>query len=375
MRPLFASTLAFLACSTIAAAALPTEEHGRIVALTPTRIAIDTGFNCTRTTTPAVGHYEVGDYARVDCVNGALANVHRHTVIVDARTAKVDRRFPDIGNLSSAVADGHGGWYVGLSQGPQGTAAVGRIRADGTLDTSWLVELPGASVVPALARTKTTLFAAGGAVIHPSRVYAFDLRTRSELWRSPGFHGDIGVHELAATTGALFAAGGFTKVGSATRTDVAALDPRTGHVLRWHTIPKFGEFADVEAIAVSRTRVYVGGPSLLAALDARTGRLTSFRPHVPAADITSIALSGHRVFVGASSHSGAFDAVTGERVRTFAGSIVAVAGSRTYIGGTNVLTAPHWSPDVANNIGVQFLVPSGASVLVGGDFDEARLGS
>jgi hypothetical protein len=74
-------------------------------------------------------------------------------------------RPPLFGTVDEAVSDGSGGWFVAGKINAVGSvvrsAKVVHLRANGELDRSWRLAIPGGSEVSALARRGSTLFLAG----------------------------------------------------------------------------------------------------------------------------------------------------------------------------------------------------------------------
>lgn len=115
----------------------------------------------------------------------------------------------------------------------------------------------------------------------------------------------------------LFAVGNFTKVGDSTRTYIVALDAKTGKVLPWKTDSIVVEYGGIKAIAVSDSVLYIGGKIQkvgdstrygIAALDLKTGKLLPWNPMVKygtsAGLVYAIAINGNDIYIG-----GRFDSV------------------------------------------------------------------
>ncbi len=271
----------------------------------------------------------------------------RHLVLISASTGVVDRGFPDAdGFVDASVPDGRGGWFVGglfRHIGSVQRLGLARLRADGSLDTAWSTRLPGLPNVLALARVGTRLYAGGS-----FGLVAVDTRTGARL----GFHaprfvlapgGGSPVSSIAVGGGHVYVAGGFDRVGTQRRWTTAALDARTGALSSW--APRIQKGV-VTTVAVGNGRVYLGGvffsvggrPRLnLGAVTPTTGTVTSWAPKVGADEVDAILASGRSVLAGPRGF-GAFDAVTARqlpwsrRVRYSAGAF-AEAGGIAYLGG------------------------------------------
>ena len=121
------------------------------------------------------------------------------------------------------------------------------------------------------------------------RVEALDAATGAQRWLAH-VNGRQGVFSLAADSRAIYVGGDFTRVNDTPRPSLVALDPRTGRLLSWHppTLRGGPPGVTVQALALAGRRLYVGASPLtsiggqkrrgLAALDARSGRLTPWIP-------------------------------------------------------------------------------------------------
>jgi hypothetical protein len=184
-------------------------------------------------------------------------------VALDAESATPAGPFPKIaGTVSAVVADGMGGWFVG-----------------GTF-----------TGVGGLNRRNLAHILAGGCVAdwHPDP--------------------DNGVAALALDGQTLYIGGTFSGVGGAPRSCAAAIDARTGRVLRWNPNPTgIGYlFTAVNALAVAGEVVLVGGDfdslggqqcSNLGAVDKVGGTATAWRPQ-PDYRVKGMLLHGGLVYVG-----------------------------------------------------------------------------
>lgn len=336
----------------------------------------------------------------------------RYLFLVDARTAAINSDFPDAtgGAIVSAIDDGHGGWFIGGSftnVGDVQRGGLAHLGSDGRLDPGFKPQIGNQVDILALARRGNTVFAGGilsGGTI--SSVAAFDARSGKRLWQTSEGGGLVG--SLAFSNGLLYAGGGFTRIGGVIRDGIAALDAttgkptswqvslleapgrspgtvgvmsiakngvlyiagvfgrvdrvprplamaavnaRTGHATSWKPQPGF-EPDDVNAILAIHGQVLVGGKNGFAVYDARTGRNLPWRKRLNGA-ATAFAASGNTVFLGANL-GGGFDRVDGKHVRNLA-AVVLPAGRFT-----------NWAPKITPAPTVTAMAVSGPNVLVAG---------
>jgi hypothetical protein len=271
----------------------------------------------------------------------------REAAFVSAKTGKVLRELStrdssvgpgyDTGPLlpgSDAVPDGKGAWFIA-------GYGIARMRNDGRLVKSWHAQLSA-------RRRYSGLTLAGGKlyVMDASHVYALSARTGMRLWRSPRIYR---LAALAVSPTAVYVGGYFHRVGGVPRSELAALDARTGRLLPWHG-PRLGYYKNsspvVTGLAVSSTRLYlvgsflkVGGveQSSVAALRLRDGSLALFRPKQAIWNVAALAVSGRRVLIGGPEGGGIFDARTSARLpgskAAQQASAFLVHGSTVYLGG------------------------------------------
>ena len=193
-------------------------------------------------------------------------------VVLDAASGRELGRVAANGAVVAAIADGRGGWFVGgsFSQlGGRHRVALARLLPGGKVDPAWRASIGSASGRP------------------------------------------VAVYALARTGARLFVAGPFGRVGGVHRPGLAALDARTGAVLR-HWAPTPRAWLDVAALTVAGQRLLVArnwnGPVAgITALDTRTGNVDwQWNPHLrligDAGSFNTLLPSGRRVYVAGSFH-------------------------------------------------------------------------
>lgn len=175
---------------------------------------------------------------------------------------------------------------------------------------------------------------------------------------SSGGYGAVAVNALVLSGKTLYVGGRFTSIGGKPRNFLAALDATTGRATSWNPDVQSPLTAGaVHALAVSGGTVYAGGffdssggkPRRdLAAVDATTGRTTDWNPS-PDRPVYALAVAGQRVYAG-----GNFRSIGGQQ-REFLAALNATTGQTMA-----------WDPN-ANNI-VKALAVSGSTVYAGGYF-------
>jgi uncharacterized repeat protein (TIGR01451 family) len=164
---------------------------------------------------------------------------------------------------------------------------------------------------------------------------------------------DAAVRALVLAGDVLYVGGFFESISGQTRNNLAALDARTGKVTDWSPQPN----ATVHTLAISGNTIYAGGNftaingeahAYLAAIDAATGVPGDWGP-APNAAVTHLHIWGSTVYVAGSFTSVASEARNG---------LAAVDAP------TGMLSA--WNPSPAGNVNTMTL--SGNTVYVAGDF-------
>ncbi|GAB3201498.1 hypothetical protein GCM10027062_23930 [Nocardioides hungaricus] len=277
---------------------------------------------------------------------GAFTEIGRYSGpgrILDGATG-ADRPAPVFGDgqVSVALADGSGGWYVaGDARG-----GVVHVLADGSVDPAFEVGVGADGLVSAIVRDGDTLYIGGlfddvnGAA--RTNLAAVSATSGAVL----AFTADVPrrVAELAVDADSLWVASADT---------VSALDKGTG-AARISTA--FGQ--DVRALALGDGVVYVGEDGLRA-IDAESGEpVDGFADAVVDGTVHALLLAGGRLYVGTDGTDGsskliAVDPETGAKVASFDARVS---------GGTGSFGAPG---------GVYDLALDGDRLWVGGAFASA----
>jgi Domain of unknown function (DUF5122) beta-propeller len=180
--------------------------------------------------------------------------------------------------VTSVVADGVGGWFIAGSfdyVDDQHCPGVLHLLQSGRVDPDVCFGTDG--TVSALAVSGNTLYVGGEftqvAGVRRSGVAAVDTGNGTVLSWAPKLNErsvcddhdcatGAEVNSLAATPGAVYVGGFFNGVGGIPRTNVAAIDPRTGVALAFDAGIREEEdyFGEVEAVAVAGGAVYVSCP-------------------------------------------------------------------------------------------------------------------
>jgi outer membrane protein assembly factor BamB len=292
----------------------------------------------------------------------------RSLVLIDAKTGKMDRNFPNIANADSVVADGKGGWYVGGDFAHVGKVArngLAHLRSDGSLYPAFAPGLQKGSRVINLVLHRSVIYAIDD--YHLDRyVAALDARSGKLLWQVLADDAT----GLAYGHGVLYVVGSFDHIGGVARDYVAALNPRSGTPTLWTVrdiskIPGYTFGQDLIAVAVAKGVVYLGGDfgrvdgvkreCSLVAVSSRTARPTAWAPKCRGSSllvgVNAITVTHGQVIVGGSQGSfGVFDARTARHLPWEKGVVdvanaFAVSGNILYLGnaGTGSGEAPLFS--------------------------------
>ena len=300
--------------------------------------------------------YAVGNFTAVGAWTGGLS-------LLDGTTAATDRSYPRLnGQITAAVSDGSGGWFVGgsiSSLGGVNVVNVAHILSDGTVDPDWSPRVLSGTVW-ALAMRGTTLYVGGSFsnVDGQSRpnAAAIDTTTGQLLPWNPS--PDQQVQAIATDASAVYLGGSFTSLGATTRNGIAAVDPSTGAPLTWNPDAN----GTVYTLAVSGSLVYAGGAftsiggqgrNRLAALNAHsTGfdTATSWNPDI-SGTVQAVAIDGTTVYAG-----GSFTTVNGGNA------------NRNNVAAFDITTATvtNWNPNA--NGPVTAILPTASGVYIGGEF-------
>jgi hypothetical protein len=128
---------------------------------------------------------------------------------------------------------------------------------------------------------------------------AFDAGTGALTAWNPGGYG-VDVMTISGET--LYAAGVFTTLGGQPRPGLGAVDGATGAAAAWNPAPNGEAYASVYAMAAAGQTIYIGGAMggqhpYLTAVDATTGAATGWHP-APDGPVEALAVSNSKVYVG-----------------------------------------------------------------------------
>jgi hypothetical protein len=294
---------------------------------------------------------------------------------------------------TAIAADGRGGWVVagGRHLGfyrPVPERLLLRISDKGL--PKWRLRVDGS--IATLLRVGSTIYVGGS--FHSiggharTSLAAVDVRTGVVLDWAPAVRGRqfladpkynhylvASVDALAASGSSIYAGGFFDHVGGMLRRNLVALDARTGRPTSWN--PDAGPWGKtVNALAIKGSTVYVGGSFTevgatkragLAAINLKTGLPTKWRPPPiryqrlsRQGDVLALAVAGSRLYIG-----GVFDRIAGLPARAL-----------PVLDTANGHLLP-WRVPISNSGGdpyVEVIVTDGDSVYIGGGqgvgFDE-----
>jgi hypothetical protein len=319
--------------------------------------------------------YVGGDFSRWTTPTGAAAVVDRDAGGVDGRWWPVFAG----GRVVAAVADGHGGWYVGGDfsvVGGEERAGLVHLRANHTLDRGW--DPPRLGAISALFVAEGRVYVSGGsAVTVPAvRPYVVALdRERGRIlpWRT-SVNGPVDAMLKAGST--VYLGGDFTRIGGKQRAGVAAVDVATATVLPWNPKPQiapclgqglcpYPNTVEISSLALAGSTLFLGGffdhvggvrRDLAAAVNLKTGRLLAWNPRLSPNSgenrVSAIVTAGSRVVI-----AGSFTRASG-RSRNGLVIVDSLRGQPT-----------RWTTGVRPPRSVDALVALGRTVYVGGTFD------
>jgi hypothetical protein len=299
-------------------------------------------------------------------------------VVLNAKTGRALAAIRENHPIRTAIADGHGGWFIGggfIRVNGVLRKRLAHIDAEGRLDPSWKPEANGNDVsVHSLARIGSRLYVGGdfARLQHKSRLWVGALDTQSGRllrWQplpgrinypvllaghdrvylggygvqnasglsalqpddgrpSQGWHALVdtsnieggGVRAIARLGRNLYIAGRFSKVDGLPKPGLAALDARTGGLIpnwRPNRRPRYcSGCSDVTDLAVGRGLIFAGAPGTVLALDPRSGA-PRWRTRVGGFEVNGLALAGKRLYVVGDFGLRALDAATGRRLRAW----------------------------------------------------------
>jgi hypothetical protein len=216
------------------------------------------------------------------------------------------------GHINAMASDGGvlyiGGWFGSVDGVPRLNAAAIRL-SDGS-PTQWNPG-PGGEI-DSLGFAVVGVRVVGGAVllygsfsmlsaVPVPGLAAFDAATGTLL--PSQFSVDGYVAAIVRHGATLYIAGAFDRVNGRRRTNLAAIDLRTGRVTRWRPSVSWAPGDFIVSMAVWRGRVYVGGDKGLIAISRRSGR--PLRVAFPIdASVTALTVAGRTLYVGTGTIGG-----------------------------------------------------------------------
>jgi trimeric autotransporter adhesin len=148
------------------------------------------------------------------------------------------------------------------------------------------------------------VFAAAGSFQLNDRLTMFDART-ARVKRSVSIPGVACPCALAALGSRLYVGGSFDRIAGVRRSNLAALDRATLRALPWNPQANLGSNGGIDSLAASRHTVWVAGRftriggarrTNLAALDTRTGQAKTWNPQING-QISSITRFGSTIYL------------------------------------------------------------------------------
>ncbi|MBI3541303.1 MAG: delta-60 repeat domain-containing protein [Deltaproteobacteria bacterium] len=279
----------------------------------------------------------------------------------------------DFNNLNSAGSGAGGAFFP--------HRMTGRIRSlDGSVDSSWNVNVTSGTTVYAISATSNTIYIGGdfAQINNTSRVALAAVRADGSFAWDPGLSqaADEIVYALAARGSKVYVGGLFQQIGGAPfiqRSNIAELDDVQQRVALWN--PKADSSVRALVISPDGSTIYVGG------------RFTSFLPPaapqmIPSNKIAKINASNSATMVTSSWSSANNDvyALALEGTDLYVGgnfTSVGAGGNARARNGLAVLDTggdpTAWNPNLSfttagSNVGVRSLGVNGSTVYAGGDY-------
>lgn len=169
---------------------------------------------------------------------------------------------PIYGTVTTALADGNGGWFVGgdfITVGHTRHRGLVHLRHDSSVDESWSPQIESnvALYVNSIVRFGDVLFVGGAfdranGVAH-ANICAVNALTGTVYPWNPAC--DAPVNDLAILGNTLYVGGSFTHIGGSARARLAALDANTGLATPWNPSPN----GEVLALGLAPDALYVSG--------------------------------------------------------------------------------------------------------------------
>ena len=210
--------------------------------------------------------------------------------------------------MRATVPDGAGGYYVGGAFTEVGGTTrnnIAHILADGSVDTAFNPNANGN--VETLAVSGSPVYAGGSFTVIGGQtrhcIAALNASSGAATAWNPNATketGYVSVSALAVSGSTVYAGGLFSSIGGQNRNNIAALDASSGLATAWD--PDAGgdyPYDYVQALAVSGSTIYVGGPFTSIGGQNR-GYLARFSPPAPP---TVISPNGSENWMIGSSHN------------------------------------------------------------------------
>jgi hypothetical protein len=310
--------------------------------------------------------YIGGSFTRVGPPTGGL-------VALDPTSAAAQTLAPLAGTLSAIVPDGNGGWYVGgefVAIGGAPRANLAHILADGSLDPAFAPDVRG--VVQSLALSGSLLYV-GGQFSQVSGVSRTNLAVINLSTGAPGSWAPSVTHSsstpfvsaLAVIGSTVYVGGFFSQANGVARSNLADFDAASGALGPWNPAPNGSVSALLPVgsdllVAGGFTQIAATSRPMLARFDAATGVLRSWNANASGGFFAPGVYALH--LSGATLYVGGdFDQIGG--------------AARTNLAAINIdsAVATSWDPGVplvSSTVRISAIVRSGNSVYIGGRFTQ-----
>ncbi|MGE3308392.1 MAG: hypothetical protein AB7O66_00365 [Limisphaerales bacterium] len=242
-----------------------------------------------------------GSFTQMGANSGGGVVLEIPSGVVDFTQARAN------GAIETVVSDSNGGWYLGGSFTTVGgltRIGLAHLRADGTVNPTWVANLNVGSTVHAIAVAGGSIYLGGTFTLVAgqarSRIASISTANAQIQPWNPGVGGSA-VRAIAVAGTRILVGGSFTNAGNQARANLASLDASSGAATGWNPSPD----GPINALALSGLTLYCGGEfttiagesrTNFAVLNSFTGSLEPVRP-APDGPVAAALLHQNRLYL------------------------------------------------------------------------------